>query len=64
MWQRDINFLLPLLLQGSTKIYSRSKFEEDLTGKVNPKKKYNKVNYNQKKADDDKDKDKDTFKFN
>ncbi|CAK88991.1 unnamed protein product (macronuclear) [Paramecium tetraurelia] len=41
-----------------------SKFEEDQAAKVNPKKKYNKVPWNNKKTDDEKDKEKDTFKFN
>ncbi|CAK83579.1 unnamed protein product (macronuclear) [Paramecium tetraurelia] len=41
-----------------------SKFDEDQTAKVNPKKKYNKVPWNNKKTDDEKDKEKDTFKFN
>ncbi|CAD8078494.1 unnamed protein product [Paramecium primaurelia] len=41
-----------------------SKFEEDQSTKINPKKKYNKVSWNNKKTDDEKDKEKDTFKFN
>ncbi|CAD8176137.1 unnamed protein product [Paramecium pentaurelia] len=41
-----------------------SKFEEDQSTKINPKKKYNKVPWNNKKTDDEKDKEKDTFKFN
>ncbi|CAD8082514.1 unnamed protein product [Paramecium sonneborni] len=41
-----------------------SKFDEDQAMKINLKKKYNKVSWNNKKIDEEKDKEKDTFKFN
>lgn len=61
---KELNCHLLLQLWHTIQYFLRSKFEEDLAAKINPKKKYNKVPYNIKKNDDEKDKEKDTLKFN
>lgn len=62
--QKEQNYLLQHQLWRTIQYFLRSKFEEDQSTKINPKKKYNKVSWNNKKTDDEKDKEKDTFKFN